>query len=144
MGTILVYRLQVHGGSKTEAPSACSSHAGLGVGGTGFSSQLKRTSCFLILHLFREAANIFSCQFFLAGRPSRPPSTGLSQASARFPARRADAGPRAEQKGAGSRHSFAPTRTPAALARRSRRKGEPAGAARGWTPDQLGGTQAAI
>ena len=53
------------------------------MGGTGFSSQLKRTSCFLILHLFREAANIFSCQFFLAGRPRRPPSTGLSQAGAR-------------------------------------------------------------
>ena len=49
--------------------------------GTGFSSQLKRTSCFLILHLFREAAGIFSRQFFLAGRPRRSPSTGkLSQA----------------------------------------------------------------
>ena len=48
--------------------------------GTGFSSQLKRT-CFLILHLFREAASIFSRQFFLAGRPRGPPSTGkLSQA----------------------------------------------------------------
>ena len=31
MGTILVYRLQVHGGSKTEATSVWCSHVGLGV-----------------------------------------------------------------------------------------------------------------
>ena len=31
MGTTLVYRLQVHGGGKTEATSVCCSHVGLGV-----------------------------------------------------------------------------------------------------------------
>ena len=114
--------------------------------GAGFSSQQKGNSCFRIqLHLLQETSNIFNADSPLAGRRGSPPPPATFHG--RFPARTADAGPRAEQSVPALATASLPREAPRqgpALARRGGREGGPSSDSKGWAPGQLGGAQAPI